>query len=150
MPLPTETGRPVLTTNVVVFTLRDEQLKLLLIRRRNPPFQGFWSLPGGVVGKDEDVEANAMRTLEDGTGLLAAQGTNLRAGHVLDWRIWHGNLRVRKHVQFIGLAQPARRTSVNGVRCRVPQRAVPFVSCGPLAQLAEHRPFKPGVQGSIP
>ena len=69
MPLPTETGRPVLTTNVVVFTLRDEQLKLLLIRRRNPPFQGFWSLPGGVVGKDEDVEANAMRTLEDGTGL---------------------------------------------------------------------------------
>ncbi len=69
MPLPTETGRPVLTTNVVVFTLRDEQLKLLLIRRQNPPFQGFWSLPGGVVGTDEDVEANAMRKLEDGTGL---------------------------------------------------------------------------------
>ena len=69
MPLPTETGRPVLTTNVVVFTLRDEQLKLLLIRRRNPPFQGLWSLPGGVVGSDEDVEANAMRQLEDGTGV---------------------------------------------------------------------------------
>ena len=69
MPLPTETGRPVLTTNVVVFTLRDEQLKLLLIRRQNPPFQGFWSLPGGVVGTDEDVEANATRQLEDGTGL---------------------------------------------------------------------------------
>lgn len=69
MPLPTETGRPVLTTNVVVFTLRDEQLKLLLIRRRNAPFQGCWSLPGGVVGTDEDVEANAMRKLEDSTGL---------------------------------------------------------------------------------
>ena len=69
MPLPTETGRPVLTTNVVVFTLRDDQLKLLLIRRRNPPFQGYWSLPGGVVGTDEDVEANAMRQLADGTGL---------------------------------------------------------------------------------
>ena len=69
MPFPTETGRPVLTTNIVVFTLRDEQLKLLLIRRRNPPFEGLWSLPGGVVGSDEDVEANAMRQLEDGTGL---------------------------------------------------------------------------------
>jgi len=69
MPLPTETGRPVLTTNIVVFTLRDEQLKLLLIRRRNAPFEGCWSLPGGVVGTDEDVEANAMRKLEDSTGL---------------------------------------------------------------------------------
>jgi 8-oxo-dGTP diphosphatase len=69
MPLPTETGRPVLTTNIVIFTLRDEQLKVLLIRRRNPPFQGCWSLPGGVIGTDEDVEANAMRKLEDSTGL---------------------------------------------------------------------------------
>ena len=69
MPFPTETGRPVLTTNIVVFSLRDEQLKLLLVRRRNPPFQGHWSLPGGVVGEDEDIEANAMRKLEEGTGV---------------------------------------------------------------------------------
>ena len=61
MPLPTETGRPVLTTNVVVFTLRDEQLKLLLIRRQNPPFQGFWSLPGGVVGTEIEPERLRQR-----------------------------------------------------------------------------------------
>ena len=69
MPFPTDTGRPVLTTNIVVFSLGDEQLKLLLVRRRNPPFEGYWSLPGGVVGEDEDVEANAMRKLEEGTGV---------------------------------------------------------------------------------
>ncbi len=69
MPFPTEAGRAVLTTNIVVFSLRDEQLKLLLVRRRNPPFQGYWSLPGGVVGEDEDIEANAMRKLEEGTGV---------------------------------------------------------------------------------
>lgn len=69
MPFPTETGRAVLTTNIVVFSLRDEQLKLLLIRRQNPPFQGHWSLPGGVVGENEDIEANAMRKLEEGTGV---------------------------------------------------------------------------------
>ncbi len=63
MPFPTETGRPVLTTNIVVFTLRDEQLKLLLVRRANAPYQGYWSLPGGVVGEDEDIEANATRKL---------------------------------------------------------------------------------------
>ncbi len=69
MPFPTEAGRAVLTTNIVVFSLRDEQLKLLLVRRRNPPFQGYWSLPGGVVGENEDIEANAMRKLEEGTGV---------------------------------------------------------------------------------
>ncbi len=69
MPFPTETGRAVLTTNIVVFSLRDEQLKLLLVRRRNPPFQGCWALPGGVVGEDEDIEANATRKLEEGTGV---------------------------------------------------------------------------------
>ncbi len=69
MPFPTENGRPVLTTNIVVFTLRDEQLKLLLVRRANAPYQGYWSLPGGVVGEDEDIEANATRKLEEGTGV---------------------------------------------------------------------------------
>lgn len=69
MPFPTETGRPVLTTNIVVFTLRDGQLKLLLVRRGNAPYQGYWSLPGGVVGEDEDIEANATRKLEEGTGV---------------------------------------------------------------------------------
>lgn len=69
MPFPTEAGRPVLTTNIVVFTLRDEQLKLLLVRRANPPYQDYWALPGGVVGEDEDIEANAMRKLAEGTGV---------------------------------------------------------------------------------
>ena len=69
MPFPTEAGRPVLTTNIVVFTLRDERLKLLLVRRRNAPCEGYWSLPGGVVGEDEDIEANATRKLEEGTGV---------------------------------------------------------------------------------
>lgn len=69
MPFPTDTGRPVLTTNIVVFSLRDERLKLLLVRRRNAPFQGYWSLPGGVVGENEDIEANANAKLEEGTGV---------------------------------------------------------------------------------
>jgi 8-oxo-dGTP diphosphatase len=44
-------------------------LKVLLARRRNPPFQGQWGLPGGFVDADEDLEANAMRKLEEGTGV---------------------------------------------------------------------------------
>jgi len=69
MPVPVNHGRPALTTNVVVFTLRDDKLKLLLVRRRNPPFRGCWALPGGFVDGDRDLEASAMRALEEGTGV---------------------------------------------------------------------------------
>jgi 8-oxo-dGTP diphosphatase len=60
---------PAITTNVVVFTLRDGALKVLLVRRGNEPFKSMWALPGGHLGADEDLDASAMRTLEEGTGV---------------------------------------------------------------------------------
>jgi len=60
---------PAITTNVVVFSLRDDELKLLLVRRGADPFKRMWSLPGGQLGPDEDLDASAMRTLEEGTGV---------------------------------------------------------------------------------
>jgi len=60
---------PVLTTNVVVFTLRDATLKVLLIRRGSQPFKSMWSLPGAGLEPDEDLDACAMRALEEGTGV---------------------------------------------------------------------------------
>jgi len=60
---------PAITTNVVVFSLRDGELKLLLIRRGAEPFKSMWALPGGHLGPDEDLDASAMRALEEGTGL---------------------------------------------------------------------------------
>jgi len=62
-------SRPAVTTNVVVFTLRDDKLKLLLVRRRSDPFKGMWALPGGYVQVDEDLDHSAMRALEDSTGV---------------------------------------------------------------------------------
>ena len=38
-----------MTTDIVIFTIRDERLELLLIQRGNPPFQGSWALPGGIA-----------------------------------------------------------------------------------------------------
>jgi 8-oxo-dGTP diphosphatase len=67
--LPDDHRRPAITTNVVVFTLRDLQLKALLVRRGEPPFKGMWALPGGLVESDEDLDASAMRHLHTGTGL---------------------------------------------------------------------------------
>ena len=60
---------PAVTTDIVIFTLRDGQLKLLLIKRGGEPYQGRWALPGGFVEMDEDLEASARRELEEETGV---------------------------------------------------------------------------------
>lgn len=68
--------RPSVTVDLVVFTVLDADLKLLLINRRDPPFRGRWSLPGGFVrvgdtfdDQGEDLEVAAHRELEEETGL---------------------------------------------------------------------------------
>ncbi|MGB5830566.1 MAG: NUDIX domain-containing protein [Thiohalocapsa sp.] len=60
---------PAVTTDVVLFTIRDEGLELLLIRRGNPPFKDCWALPGGFLDIDEDLDRCAARELEEETGL---------------------------------------------------------------------------------
>ncbi len=65
-----EYPRPALTVDCVVFGL-DEQdiLKVMLIKRRLPPFKGEWALPGGFVRVDESLDAAARRELQEETGI---------------------------------------------------------------------------------
>ena len=60
---------PAVTTDIVIFTIRQDQLKVLLIKRARPPFQGEWALPGGFVNLDESLEEGARRELEEETGV---------------------------------------------------------------------------------
>ena len=64
-----EHPHPAVTTDVVLFTIRDERLQVLLVRRQSEPFQDSWALPGGFVGIDEDIEAGALRELKEETGV---------------------------------------------------------------------------------
>ena len=60
--------QPALTVDCVVF---DPQGRLLLIRRKHPPFQGQHALPGGFVEYGETTEQAAARELAEETGLHA-------------------------------------------------------------------------------
>lgn len=64
-----EYPRAALTVDCVVFGLDDEDLKVLLIQRDLPPFEGDWALPGGFVRLEETLDDAARRELEEETGL---------------------------------------------------------------------------------
>jgi len=63
--------RAALTVDCVVFGVDEEDLKVLLVERGLPPFQGSWALPGGFVHLDETLEAAAARELAEETGIKA-------------------------------------------------------------------------------
>jgi len=69
MPHSYEYPRAALTVDCVVFGLDDEDLKVMLIQRDLPPFEGKWALPGGFVQVDETLDEAARRELEEETGL---------------------------------------------------------------------------------
>ncbi len=60
---------PAVSTDIVIFTIQDKQLKVLLIRRASEPFKNGWALPGGFVDIDEDLEQAALRELREETGI---------------------------------------------------------------------------------
>jgi len=57
------------TVDIVLFTIRDRQLHLLLIKRLAKPFEGSFALPGGFVLKDESLDAAGERELREETGV---------------------------------------------------------------------------------
>jgi len=67
---------PLLTVDCVIF---DSQGRVLLVRRKNPPYQGDFALPGGFVEVGETAEAACRREVLEET---AVKVTRLRLSGV--------------------------------------------------------------------
>jgi len=55
--------------DVVLFTIQGGTLKVLLVKRQQPPYRGAWALPGGLVSAEESVDAAALRELQEETNI---------------------------------------------------------------------------------
>jgi 8-oxo-dGTP diphosphatase len=53
--------------------------QVLLVQRRNDPFQGKWALPGGFVEEAEKVLDGAKRELQEETGVVNVSLTQFGA-----------------------------------------------------------------------
>lgn len=60
---------PYVTADTVIFTIQDDALKVLLIKRTNPPFLGSLALPGVFLLKNENALEAARRALKTKTGV---------------------------------------------------------------------------------
>lgn len=66
---PTIFPRPSVTTDIVIFTIREKCLQVLLIQRKGWPFAGHWALPGGFVRPEENLDQAAARELAEEAGV---------------------------------------------------------------------------------
>ncbi len=64
-----ETKTHEITVDTVILTIKNDDLKVLLVKRENEPFKGKWAIPGGYVRMSEDLDAAAMRILKEKTNV---------------------------------------------------------------------------------
>jgi len=58
-----------IATDVVIFTIKQDNLQVLLIKMKKKPYENFWAAPGGLVKPEESVDEAAKRILHQKTGV---------------------------------------------------------------------------------
>ena len=95
--------KPSVTVDMLVFTMNEnQQLELLLIRRKGHPCRGKWAIPGGFINMDETLEEAAARELEEETGL-----TDIYLEQLYTFGAVHRDVRMRViSVAYMALVPP--------------------------------------------
>lgn len=89
-------GIHVITT---LFTVDKGIVKVLLVKRTNEPFNGYWALPGGAMYNNETLEDGARRELKEKTGL---ENIKLELGNIFD-DVNRSNLQRMIGFSFLGV-----------------------------------------------
>jgi 8-oxo-dGTP diphosphatase len=61
--------KPSVTADIVIFTVQQNELKVLLVKRGQEPFKNKWAIPGGFVKMHESLEEAAIRELKEETNI---------------------------------------------------------------------------------
>lgn len=77
-PLYKKQGIHVLST---IFTIDKGNVKVLLIKRKNNPYKGYWSLVGGAVYNNEFLDEAMKREIKEKTSL---ENVNLYKANIFD------------------------------------------------------------------
>lgn len=88
--------RPILTVDTVIFTLLNNALHVLLVKRNREPAKGAWTLPGGFIHPEEDKDAEdaARRVLASKAGVKVSHLEQLYtfSGKARDKRGWSASI----------------------------------------------------------
>ncbi len=57
------------TVDNIIFGFDEDDIKVLLIKRKEDPYMDKWALPGYFIKEDENLDDAAVRVLEELTGL---------------------------------------------------------------------------------
>lgn len=60
---------PGVTVDLALFTVNENHLKVMLVKRAEEPFRSDWSLPGGFIKLGESLDDAAQRVLVEKTGV---------------------------------------------------------------------------------
>ncbi|MBZ5858247.1 NUDIX hydrolase [Flavihumibacter profundi] len=81
-----------ISIDCIIFGFNAGELKILLLKAK---FARGWALPGGLIGREEDIDSAAHRTLEERTGLVDIYmqqfkvfGQADRATQVVNKKLW--------------------------------------------------------------
>jgi len=61
--------RPSVSVDIMIFHKSTKGVEILLITRKNSPFQNFYALPGGFMDMDETLLQAAIRELKEETNI---------------------------------------------------------------------------------
>lgn len=73
-----EWPRPMVTVDAVILRRMENDTQVLLIKRGDEPFKDCWSLPGGFIEMDEELEDAAARELKEEAGISGVKLEQMR------------------------------------------------------------------------